>query len=112
MSSVPGLSQSHTSAGPTAERRLDDAEQLCGLLAIPLWIDISAGGGVIMARLGVTVVLISTAVCGAVAVMVIFLAKYASQWLWLVLPTAGILAGMGIFLSLFAWRASRPQSSE
>jgi len=63
-----------------------------------------------MGRLGVSVVLIAATVCGAVAVMVVFLAKYASESLWLVLPVAGILAGMGIFLSFVAWRASKPQS--
>jgi len=63
-----------------------------------------------MARLGVTVVLIAAVVCSAVAVMVVFLAKYASHALWLLLPVAGILAGMGIFLGFVAWRASKPQS--
>jgi len=62
-----------------------------------------------MARVGVTFVLIALAVCAAVAVMVVFLAIHASQSLWLVLPVAAILAGMGSLLALMAWRASKPQ---
>jgi len=65
-----------------------------------------------MARIGVTFVLIAVAVCAAVAVMVVFLAMHAATSLWLVLPVAGILAGMGAFLGFVAWRASRPRAGD
>jgi len=65
-----------------------------------------------MARIGVTFVLITLAVCAAVAVMVVFLSMYASHSLWLVLPVAAILASMGTVLGLIAWRASRPGAAE
>ena len=60
-----------------------------------------------MGRVGVTLVLIAACVCAAVLVMVIFLAMYASNALWLVLPVTAILAVMGSVLGIAAWRASR-----